>query len=95
MDEVKIVTDENKVEDKNPAENDGTTPLHYAAGNGHWEVCQLIVDHVQDKNPRDDHGVTPLHLAAGNGHWKICQLIVDSAGDEARRILRSPVSGTN
>ena len=40
-----------RVEDKNPSEIDGQTPLHFAAGNGHLNICNLIIEIVQDKNP--------------------------------------------
>ena len=32
----------NKVDNKNPAENTGTTPLHCAADSGHLEICKFI-----------------------------------------------------
>ena len=38
------------MEDKNPKNNVGLTPLHIATG--------------EDKNPRKDIGTTPLHNAA-------------------------------
>ena len=41
----------------------GVTPLHWAAGNGHLSVFQLIVDNVNDKNPEDNMGRTPLDMA--------------------------------
>ena len=34
-------------------DNDGSTPLHYAARNGYLEVCKLIMNNVQEKNPRE------------------------------------------
>ena len=64
------------VEDKNPARRDsGTTPLHLAAGNGHFAITQLILDHVVDKEPADNvDDTTPMELAARRGHWEICRL---------------------
>ena len=32
-----------KIFEKNPADGNGMTPYHYAAKNGHFEVCQLIM----------------------------------------------------
>ena len=39
-----------KIEDKNPADLKGRTPLHIAAKNGYLAVCELIMDELEDKN---------------------------------------------
>ena len=44
------------VEDKNPKDQFGKTPLHWAAGNGHRLICKMIMDEVEDKNPKDLFG---------------------------------------
>ena len=44
------------VEDKNPKDQFGKTPLHWAAGNGHKIICKMIMDEVEDKNPKDLFG---------------------------------------
>ena len=54
------------IEDKNPKDNNGWTPLHYAASNGHLAICQLIMENIEDKNPKENNGWTPLHSAAWN-----------------------------
>ena len=56
------------VDNKNPKEKSGWTPLHDAALNGYQDVCRFIVQNVADKNPKDDCGNTPLHEAASVGH---------------------------
>ena len=61
-----------KVDDKNPTDSSGTTPLHVAAKKGHLEICQLIMENIVDKNPADINGKTPLHEAARNGRLDIC-----------------------
>ena len=49
----------------NPANENGETPLHLAAKNGHLEICELILDGLgKTKNPVDKKGRTPLHHAA-------------------------------
>ena len=63
---------------KNPATNDGSTPLHAAACNGHLEICELIIKAVDDKNPARYDGVTPLYMAAQNGHYEVCKLIISN-----------------
>lgn len=74
--------------DVNPRNEDEQTPLHYAARNGHWPICQLIIEHnvdndnnPYDNNPADNRGQTPLHLAAKNGHLTICELIIENVED--------------
>ena len=69
----------------NPSNKDKQTPLHYAARNGQWPICQLIIEHnvdnsnnPNDNNPADNHGLTPIHLAAKNGHLTICELFIEN-----------------
>ena len=59
------------LEDKNPANNDGCTPLHCAAGNGHLETVNYIAKHLQGKNPSNQYGVTPISLAWDGNHLEV------------------------
>ena len=61
---------------------DGTTPLHFAAYNGHLEVCKLIMDYITDKNPANMKGETPFHFAAKNGQLAVCQVMIESLSDK-------------
>ena len=64
-------------------DNDGNTPLHYAAENGIFSICDLIVNHSDDKNLENSLGVTPLYLASENGHSSIVELFIkDGMKDE-------------
>ena len=78
------------VEDKNPKDLNGETPLHRAAESGHLDICKLILENpsVKDKNPkclkswdresgRNFKGQTPLHLAAKGRHLEICKVIMN------------------
>ena len=69
---------------KNPGDVFGNTPLHEAAKNGHFDVCELILPlvHVDDKNPKDGEGMTPLHCAASGLHSNICRLITNEIEDK-------------
>ena len=49
------------VEDKNPADVRGDTPLHEATIFLHLDVCRLIVKNVKDKNPPNHVGKTPKY----------------------------------
>ena len=68
--------------EKYPEDSEGFTPLHYAAQNGHFNICKTLLENMSNKNPRGkgvlfeiQKGCTPLHLAAGRGHFKIFILI--------------------
>ena len=78
-----------KLRNKNPGtvsriNEENRTPLHYAASNGHFGTCKLIIENTSDKNPASIKydGETPLHLAASNGHLKICKLIMEHLSDK-------------
>ena len=68
------------MKDKNPARNDGVTPLFIAAQKGYFKICSLIVENVEDKNPARNNGITPLYIAAKNGHFEICKMIIENLG---------------
>jgi uncharacterized protein len=42
----------------------GFTALHGVAGEHHFGIAQLLIDHGADVNAANDEGITPLHLAA-------------------------------
>ena len=63
------------MDNKNPANISGLTPLHGAAQNGHLEVCKYLMNKVDNKNPAENTGTTPLHCAADRGHLEICKFI--------------------
>ena len=82
-----------KVPIKNPGNTSrlnrlGKTPLHYAAQNGHYGVCKLIIDNTLYKNPVTtkqkvtETGVTPLHWAARFGHLEVCKLIMEKVNNK-------------
>ena len=78
-----------KLRNKNPGtisrlNEEGMTPLHYAAYNGHFRVCKLIIENTSDNNPSciKSDGITPLHWAAFSGHVKICHLIMENLSDK-------------
>ena len=59
------------VEDKNPGNEIGKTPLHWAAEIGNLAICISIVTNVEKKNPQDTFKNTPLHYAAKFGHLEV------------------------
>ena len=51
--------------------------LHFAAYNGHLDICQFLLERIKIKNPKIGFfGSTPLHEAASHGHLEICQFIM-------------------
>ena len=73
------------LDDKNPKNNSGGTPLYFAAGNGHLKICQLILANVEEKNLPDSLGNTPLHVAAKSGHLEVCRAIIGTLDDKNPR----------
>lgn len=52
----------------NSLDNSGYTALHYAARNGHLNICKLLLDHGAYINAQTRSGkATPLHKAACSG----------------------------
>ncbi|KAH9894898.1 hypothetical protein C8Q73DRAFT_665247 [Cubamyces lactineus] len=49
----------------------GSTPLHFAAANGHEQVVHTLLLHGAHPDRADKHGVTPEMLARQNG-WTTC-----------------------
>ena len=47
---------------KEARDEDGETPLHFAAHEGHLPVVQYLCEQGADKEARDDDGRTPLDL---------------------------------
>ena len=51
------------VDNKNPANNRGWTPLHEASWHGALNTCKFIILNIHDKNPADNNGKTPKDYA--------------------------------
>ena len=56
---------------KNPKDDEGCTPLHLAARNGHMPICKLIIqnENVKDIHPKCKRGLTPIFEAKQNGYF--------------------------
>ena len=63
-----------KIVDKNPANNIGSTPLHYAANNGYLDICRLIINNVDNMLPYNNAGKTPKDLADLNNRVAVSAL---------------------
>jgi hypothetical protein len=62
-------------------DDDGRTPLHGAASNGHKEIAERLLSKGADVDAMDDDGWTPLHYAASNGHKEIAELLLSKGAD--------------
>ena len=67
--------------DVNAKRDDGETPLHQAADNGHKEVVELLIAKGADVSAKTDNGVTPLHQAAYKGHKEIAEILIDKGAN--------------
>jgi ankyrin repeat protein len=70
--------------DVNPKEKRGSTPLHFAAENGHLDVCRILLKCNADVDSQKDDGSTPLHQASRRGEegsTAIVRLLLEYSAD--------------
>ena len=65
----------------NPADEEKATAVHYAAENGHWEICCLIIKAQKSWRCSGIHP-SPKSLAIENGHQEIGELIEDAMNSD-------------
>ncbi|KLU92670.1 hypothetical protein MAPG_11614 [Magnaporthiopsis poae ATCC 64411] len=63
-------------------QDDGWTPLQWAAENGLETVARLLLDRGADKDAGDGSSSTPLHRATKNGHEAVTRLLVQAGADK-------------
>lgn len=75
-------------------EEDGTTPLHWAALNGHGSVVELLLAHGALIDVANQSGHTPCHWAAIGGHVKLLhRLVLGDGRDNFADPLRADLLG--
>jgi len=82
----------------NARNNNGFTPLHYAADHGHVDILHLLVENGADLEAQGNIGRRTLHFAASNGHLPFIQELLsryhvdinarDNFGFTALRVAR-------
>ena len=57
--------------------------LNHLPVEGHFNICQLIIENVTEINSSDERGNTPLTYAVQNHHYEICKLLVENLKDKS------------
>lgn len=63
-------------------DDDGETPLHYAAKKAHKEVVELLLANNAEVNAKSNSGKTPLRCAADKGHENVVKFLRQHGGQE-------------
>lgn len=66
----------------NVTDEQGKTPLHYAAQNGHGEAVKLLIEAGAEKDAPDRELMTPLSWAAGQGHLDVVRFLLDVGAEK-------------
>ncbi|EAY08855.1 ankyrin repeat protein, putative [Trichomonas vaginalis G3] len=67
--------------DINAKDEDGCTPLHYAAGNNNKETAEILISNGADINAKNKDGSTPLHWAAIDGSKETTEILISNGAD--------------
>jgi ankyrin repeat protein len=66
----------------NAGNNQGIRALHSAAGMGHEEIAELLIEHGAQVDLKDDkYGSTALQWACGYGHRETAELLIEKGAD--------------
>ncbi|XP_076370245.1 uncharacterized protein LOC143256646 isoform X5 [Tachypleus tridentatus] len=64
-----------------PGSKDAMFSQHYAARNGHLEICTFLLENGACANAQTPGGATPLHRAALKGHVDIIKILLHFGGN--------------
>ena len=68
--------------------DEGESPLHTAAMNGHPDIVKLLIESGAEVNSLANFGRTPLHWAAWNGFSDVTKLLIENGA-----IVNAKVTG--
>lgn len=71
----------------------GSTPLHFAAANGHLNIVKILLRNGAVPDRPDKHGVTPEMLAREHGWLECAELLREWAG--SRKDDLPPIAGSS
>jgi len=76
--------------------DEGSTPLHFAASKGHVEIIHLLVK-ISDVNEKNRFGDTPLHFAVRWGHVDAVSALKEAGADSTIKNARgdTPIQETS
>ncbi len=86
-----LVTQKN--ERINQPDENGMTPLHWAAANGHLDIARFLVKKGANPNAKDKDGDVPLHVAAARAKYDITSLLLKNGASPLAKnmYLRTPM----
>lgn len=64
-------------------DDDGATPLHFAAGEGHDGIASTLLQKGAEKEALDDNAQTPLFWACRGGHLPVVETLAAAGADLA------------
>jgi hypothetical protein len=62
--------------------NNGNSPIHIAAQNGHTEVCQFLIDKKCDLNAKNMKGNTAIHMSVGYDYYEASMSLINGGADQ-------------
>ena len=65
----------------------GSTPLHFSALKGHYDIVRYLVDNGADIHLKDKNKSTALYSAETNGHFDIVEYLKDKGADSKPNIM--------
>ncbi|KXJ81893.1 hypothetical protein RP20_CCG017109 [Aedes albopictus] len=65
----------------NTSDENGLTPLHWAAHEGHREAVRILLKRKSNVNKMDNFGNSALHLAAAREHLECVELLVSKGAN--------------
>jgi hypothetical protein len=69
-------------------EQNGWTPLHFAAEKGHFDCAKLLIERGADKTARTQNGKKPHEVALQSGHPDCVRLLEIDADADANNTVR-------
>ena len=62
-------------DDPNSPDNNGRTPISWAAECGHTEIVKILANLTENPNSLDRYGQTPIYWAKKKGHTEIVKIL--------------------